>query len=236
MKAIILAAGKGSRISEKIGGIPKSTIRLEDGTPIIRKMIKQMLDKRIEPIVCVGYNKQKIFEALEGLPVKYIDNPFYSLANNIVSLWFAKEEFADDDIILSSADLYYPPDFLDKLIAQSGDLAMIVDSARIESGDFYFNADGNFIEEYGPDVYLDNRSFEYMGLTKIDKKIVSVVKDKIESYIEEEKFGCYFEDMIISLNQKERLPISFVDVAGTFWREFDFYEDYMAILEYERNN
>ena len=100
MKAIILAAGKGSRISDKIGGVPKSTLKLKDGTPIIRREVINMLDRGITPILCVGYKKKLIVEALSGLDVKYYNNPFYSITNNIVSLWFARDEFDGKDDIL----------------------------------------------------------------------------------------------------------------------------------------
>lgn len=235
MKAIILAAGKGSRISDKIDGIPKSTLKLDNGMPMIRREVINMLDRDIMPVVCVGYKKELIQEALDGLDVKYYDNPFYSITNNIVSLWFARDEFdGKDDILLTSADLYYPAGFLDMCNKSEEKLSMTVDSSRIKTGDFYFSVKQGFIQEYGPDISLDKRSYEYMGLTKIAGSFTLYVKSKIVEYIETGKFGKYFEDMIISINMNERIPINFIDVKGNFWREFDFYEDYLTILDYER--
>ncbi len=235
MKALIMAAGKGSRISDKINGIPKSTLPLEDGTPIIRHSVINMLEKNIEVVVCVGYKKENIKESLKGLPVKYYENPFYSITNNIVSLWFAREEFGDDDILLTSADLYYPKEFLDMVADSKKALSMIVAGDRIDSGDFYFSVDNNgIIVEYGPDTPYEKRNFEYMGITCIKKEKTAEVKKTIEEYIENEKFNTYFEDMVISLNMQKKEKIDFIDVKGYFWREFDFYEDYLAILAHER--
>lgn len=236
MKALIMAAGKGSRISDKIDGIPKSTLALNDGTPIIRKSVINMLENNIKPIVCVGYKKELIKDALKGLPVKYYENPFYSITNNIVSLWFAREEFKDDDILLTSADLYYPKEFLDMVANSKEAMAMVVASDRIDSGDFYFSVNNDMIiTEYGPQIPYNKRNFEYMGITYIKKEKCAEIKKVIEDYIESEKFNKYFEDMIISLNMQKNEKIDFIDVKGYFWREFDFYEDYQAILEYERN-
>lgn len=237
MKALIMAAGRGSRISDKIDGIPKSVLPLSDGTPIIRHSIINMLEGGIEPVVCVGYKKEMIKEALKGLPVKYYENPFYSITNNIVSLWFARDEFKDEDIMLTSADLYYPKEFLDILKSSKSQLSMMVASDRIDSGDFYFSVDDKgIIKEYGPKTPLEKRNFEYMGITGIRKEKVSEIKNLIEYYIDTEKFDKYFEDMVISLNMIKKEKIDFIDVKGYFWREFDFYEDYQAILEYERGN
>lgn len=235
MKALIMAAGKGRRISDKINGIPKSTLPLDDGTPIIRRSVINMLEKNIEVVICVGYKKELIKEALKGLSVKYYENPFYSITNNIVSLWFAREEFGNNDILLTSADLYYPKEFLDMVADPKEALSMIVASDRIDSGDFYFSVDNNgIITEYGPDTPHEKRSFEYMGITCIKKEKTAEVKKIIEEYIENEKFNMYFEDMVISLNMQTKEKIAFIDVKGHFWREFDFYEDYLAILAHER--
>ena len=94
MKAILLAAGRGTRISRIIKEIPKSTLPV-DGTPLIRRSVTMLLDRNIKPIVCVGYCKEKIYEALEGLDVEYYYNPFYDVTNSIASLWFARKELTE---------------------------------------------------------------------------------------------------------------------------------------------
>ena len=236
MKALIMAAGKGSRISDRINGIPKSTLPLNDGTPVIRRSVMNMLEKNMEIVVCVGYKKELIKKALKGLPVKYYENPFYSITNNIVSLWFSREEFGKDDILLTSADLYYPKEFLDMIAGSKEAISMVVASDRIDSGDFYFSVDNNgIITEYGPDTPYEKRNFEYMGIVCIKKEKTSEVKKIIEEYIENEKFHKYFEDMVISLNMQKKEKIDFIDVKGYFWKEIDFYEDYQAILEHGRS-
>lgn len=234
MKAIILAAGKGSRISSEIGGMPKSMLPLTDGTPIIAKSISMLVERGIKPVVCVGYKKDMITEGVNQKGVTYYYNPFYGITNNIASLWFALREFTDEDILLASADLYYPGEFIDMLKGNTSDFAMVVDSSRIETGDFYFHVENGKIIEYGPEVVLNRRDFEYMGLIKIGKKLVPDVRKMIEQYIESEKFDRYFEDMLIYMNQNCGMLIDFIDVKGHFWREFDFFEDYKKILEFEK--
>lgn len=75
MKCILLAAGKGSRISSYINNIPKSTLYV-DGNSLIRRNVELLIKRNIKPIVCVGYNKEYIFKSLEGLDVKYYFNEF----------------------------------------------------------------------------------------------------------------------------------------------------------------
>lgn len=61
MKAFILAAGRGTRISRMIANVPKSTLPI-NGEPLIRITVKKLLEADIEPIVCVGYQKEKYFK------------------------------------------------------------------------------------------------------------------------------------------------------------------------------
>ena len=237
MKALIMAAGKGSRISKNINGVPKCTLPLPDGTPIIRKSIQMMLELGIEPILCIGYEGEKVRQALDGLAVKYYENPFFAVTNNVASVWFALQELdGHDDVLLLSGDLYYPKSFLEKALESSGALSMLVDSSRIYDGDFYFHVDKDgFVERYGKQLPLPMRHCEYMGFTKVSASMVPVFAQRIQDYVKQGDYQTYFEDVALSFSKKKEEKIVLIDVKGSFWREFDYYEDYELILEHERN-
>ena len=82
-----MAAGKGTRISRMVEAVPKSTLPI-DGEPLIRHTVKLLQASGIECVVCVGYQREKIFKALDGLDVIYCVNPFYDVTNSIASLFF----------------------------------------------------------------------------------------------------------------------------------------------------
>lgn len=232
-----MAAGKGSRISKKIDGIPKCTLPLLDGTPIIRKSIEMMLELGIEPVLCIGYENEKIKKALQGLDVKYYENPFFAVTNNVASVWFTLPELdGQDDILLLGSDLFFPKSFLEKALKTMNILSMFVDSSRIYDGDFYFKIDKEgYIEQYGPQLPLSRRQYEYMGITKLAAPIVPVFAERVVDYIKQGHYQTYYEDIILSFDLEKKYKIEMIDVAGSFWREFDYYEDYELILEYERN-
>lgn len=236
MKALIMAAGKGSRISEKIGGVPKCVLPLSDGTPIIRRSVQMMLELEIAPVLCVGYQTEKVKQALAGLDVSYYENPFFEVTNNVASLWFMLPELdGREDILLLSGDLFYPKSFLEKARFTHEELSMFVDSARIYDGDFYFKMDENgYVERYGPQLPLSMRQYEYMGITKLAAPIVPVFADYVLDFVKTGRYQTYFEDVVLSLHRAEKYRLNLVDVAGSFWREFDYYDDYELILAHER--
>ena len=57
MKAILLAAGRGTRISRMVEAVPKSTLPI-DGIPLIRHTVELFSSAGIECVVGVGYQKE----------------------------------------------------------------------------------------------------------------------------------------------------------------------------------
>lgn len=56
MKAIIMAAGKGTRISRMIDEVPKCTLPV-NGVPLIRHTVEMLSREGMEICVCVGYQR-----------------------------------------------------------------------------------------------------------------------------------------------------------------------------------
>jgi choline kinase len=235
MKAIILAAGKGSRISDAIGAVPKSTLEI-NGKSIIRSTTEMLLARGIEVSICVGYRHQLIRKSLEGLTVRYYYNPFYDVTNNIASLWFAQNEIDGEDILVMSADVVISEEVLDRIIHVEGDLIMVTDSSRVNDGDYFFHIDamGN-VQEYGPDIAPEKRDCEYVGLSKIGKEYATVFKTRLNDLIEEGKNSIYMEFVFFSFIGLVRPRLSTIDIHGLEWREIDFMEDYQkAISQFEK--
>ena len=106
MKAILMAAGVGSRLSRAVRK-PKCVLDV-NGTPLVRHTVEMLLEHNISVAVVVGYQREMVYEALKGLDVKYYFNPFYKVTNSMASLWFARD-FIDEseDIILGNADVFW---------------------------------------------------------------------------------------------------------------------------------
>lgn len=236
MKAILLAAGRGTRISKFIKEVPKSTLPVKNEKSLIRTNVEKMIEKGIEPIVCVGFKYDHIYKALEGLPVKYYYNPFYTVTNSIASLWFAKEEI-NDDLIVMNADVFFSNEILDNLINNPDEVVLVSDKSRVEEGDYFFklNEDDRVIC-YGKDILLEDRSCEYVGMAKISKSFASKFKDRLETLIDNQEYSAWWENVLYSFTDEDTNLISTMDVNGNFWAEIDFLDDYERILRFVKEN
>lgn len=231
MKAFILAAGRGTRISRMIANVPKSTLPI-NGKPLIRITVEKLLEANIEPIVCVGYQKDKIYEALSGLDIKYYHNPFFEITNSIASLWFAKEEL-EGDVLIINADVYFSEEILERILEDTRDNVMAIDASRVEVGDYFFSTtDNGCIRKYGKDLPVEERSCEYVGIAKINQNFISPFKAQLEKMIDGQEHQCWWENVLYSFTDMNRYEINTLDVDGLFWAEIDFFDDYERILNY----
>jgi choline kinase len=229
MKAILLAAGRGTRISRVIEEIPKCTLPVE-GKPLIRRTVEMLLAEDIQPIVCIGYQYKKIQEALRGLDVKYYYNPFFDVTNSIASLWFAHNELAEEDVLLLNADVYFQKEILDSVISDPNETVMTIDETRTKTGDYFFSLMGGCIKKYGKDLTLEERSCEYVGIAKIKKSFIPLFQNRLKDLIETQKHNLWWENVLYSFSEERNLYT--VDVHGYFWAEIDYFDDYERIMDY----
>ncbi|MCK4336679.1 MAG: NTP transferase domain-containing protein, partial [Candidatus Aminicenantes bacterium] len=119
MKAIILAAGEGSRLGQVCKDKPKCLVDIEDNT-LLEIQINTLHSCGIEDISIVrGYKAEKI--NIPGL--KYYDNHDYANTNMLHSLFCAREEMTEELLILYS-DIIYEEEVIKRLIETSYDLAI----------------------------------------------------------------------------------------------------------------
>jgi len=229
MKAFLLAAGRGTRISRMIEEVPKCTLPLGD-TPLIRYTARMLLDAGFELVVCVGYKKEAIFDALKGLPVTYYFNPFYEITNSIASLWFARSEIGPDMIVMN-ADVYITRNILMALMEDRHDVVMMIDRTRVKDGDYFFaTTDNGCIMKYGKDLPIQMRSCEYVGLAKISHTFTGEFSRRLDELVGSSQYTLWWENVLYSFAGSR--DIHTLDVEGEFWAEIDFFDDYTRILNH----
>lgn len=108
-RAIIMAAGKGERLHPLTLETPKPLI-LVNGQRMIDSVIHALHHNGIfEICVVVGYLKEQFISLEVEYPgLRLIDNPDYDTANNIASLYYARE-YLSDCIILDGDQIIRNP-------------------------------------------------------------------------------------------------------------------------------
>jgi len=121
--AIILAAGRGSRLHPFTENCPKCLTEL-GGRSLIQNQIDTMHSVGIENIIILtGYLAEML-----GIPqTRQIHNADWANTNMVESL-FCAEPFFGKDLIISYGDIIYRPDLLKSLLGSTHDISVLVDA------------------------------------------------------------------------------------------------------------
>lgn len=229
MRAILMAAGMGTRISQKTSQ-PKSLLKIGEKS-IIRNTVEMLQNENIDVTVVLGFKSDLIIDELKGLDVTFYINPFFRVTNSIASLWFAKEKIeCNEDIIFANADVYWEKDILNMLKELNKSVIMLGDRTRVKEGDYFFKCKDDKIIDYGKELNENNRTCEYVGIAKISKQFIPEFVNNLEYLIKEEEYNLWWENILYSLSDKNDIFVK--DVEGKFWGEVDTIEDYNRILQH----
>ena len=229
MKAILLAAGVGSRIAENIGNIPKSMMDV-GGKPLIIHTVELLQKNHMDVVIITGFKHRIIEEALKEYSVKVYYNPFYAVTNSMGSLWYAREELGKEDVFIANADVFYTQELLDKVFAANYDNFLISDATRAENGDYFFLTENDVLKKYGKELAKNERNAEYVGIAVLKNKWIALFRDRLCSMIEDGDYDLWWENVLYSF--VEEMDVHTVDVDGIFWSEIDTISDYERVVKY----
>lgn len=229
MKALLMAAGKGTRISRYIEGKPKCTVNI-GGTSLIEYTIKQLISHGITEIgMVLGYKSEVIKELLKDYDITYFNNYFYDVTNSIASAWFAKD-FLRGDMLMMNADVYLEPELFDEVLKEKKSPVLFSDSSRKEEADYKFYYEGNELIKFGKELSGEDISGEYIGAAKIEAAFVEKYIERLTELIADGNHGMWWEDVLYSFVTDRAVYVK--DIKGKFWAEVDYIEDYERILKF----
>lgn len=180
MRAILLAAGKGTRLKPITETTPKPLIEV-DGLPIIERQICYLKEKGITDIIVVtGYLKEKFDYLASVYNVKLVHNDKYDIYNNLYTMYLVRDYLQDayvveGDIYMAnnifsanmSESTYFSPvkyDFHDEWMLHLDEKGRVKDiivgslsGSYIMCGISYWNQrDGKFIRQKLEEAIIDD--------------------------------------------------------------------------------
>ena len=125
MKAIILAAGTGSRLKKLTKDIPKCMVNVA-GRPLLTYQLDVLKSCNINDINIVSGYK---YEEIPKKNINLFINENYASTNMVYTLFCAKEILnSNDDILLSYGDIIYTKKLLQNIINKNFEINVAVDT------------------------------------------------------------------------------------------------------------
>jgi len=237
MKVLIMAAGVGSRISRHLQNHPKCCVDIQ-GKALIKHTFELLNRKGISNIALVtGYQEKYIHQALEGFQYARFYNPFFRVANSISSVWFARDFLtANEDLLIMNGDVFMDESVLNAILEEEKSPVLLSDSTRIEDADYRFQwhtsgKNKNELIKYGKELTNEETTGEYVGIAKLKKQDILPFRQNVIDAVATEDYNCWWEDILYrTIDTGSSIYVK--DVAGKFWAEVDYIEDYQRIKDF----
>ncbi len=183
MKAVMLAAGSGTRLLPHTQDRPKCLVKLF-GKPLLEHQLEALGNAGVEDFVIVtGYRS----EQLQSYPGRKYYNADFLTTNMVHSLFCAESEF-DDDLLLAYTDIVYHPSLIQTLIRSTEEINILIDldwkrlwALRLEdplcdAETLKLDSEG-FVLELGKKPRTENEiEGQYMGLLFIRRDSLRLIR------------------------------------------------------------
>jgi choline kinase len=237
MKAIILAAGVGSRIRPLTDNCPKSLLKVA-GHTILEMMISHSRDCGITDIVFVlGYLQEQIKDYVTDnfpeLNAHFITNEQYATTNTGFSLLLARDLVAGSSFIKFDADLVFDKTILRQLINCEHDNALCIDKTiQLDAEEIkVIIREKNQVVKVSKTINPKEAIGESIGIEKIGANTAIQLFAELEAMMRDEKnHQQYYEAAYERLIEKE-VPFYALDISGLKWVEIDTKEDFITANE-----
>lgn len=231
MQAVIMAAGKGSRLGGLTNNEPKSFLKVKE-IRLIEYNIALLHAYGIKNILVVtGYQNEKM-EALVGTTdgVKCVYNPFYEMMNVLGSFYMAQDYLSEDDIIYMHADTLCAPEIMEDMLRSDADMTLPVEykSCDEEAMKVLTDKEGSVLQ-ISKQIPCEKSEGEFIGIAKIKREILCPLKAACKKLMQEKQFMAYFEGAVQELINQHKYNIRAVSTGNHFWGEVDFEEDYERV-------
>ena len=227
MRAILVAAGMGTRLRPLTNTIPKSLVEV-NGISLLERQIINLKEIGIDEIVVLtGYLHEKFNDLVKKYNLVKIVNDKYDVYNNIYTMYLAKEYLQDTFVI--DADNYINKKFLPR--------------NRPENSEYYSackeNIDGEWILRYDEnnklqrvDIGKEGQEPSYImsGASYWSEKDGKFIAQKIDEKVNSGDFENLYWDDIVVENLKD-LDVYVNKIGSNDIFEIDSLED----LEYLKN-
>lgn len=237
MQALMLAAGKGSRLGRYTKDNTKCMLEV-NGKTLLERCIDALKEANINKLVLVlGYKKENVINYIKEkgldkkIEIEYVFNEDYDITNNIYSLFLAKDIFKREDTVLLESDLIYEPSIIKELIESKYDNAAVLAKYEqwMDGTVVTLDSEKNileFIEKQDFDYDKINKYYKTVNIYKFSKEYIEKYYIPfLEAYVKAYGNNCYYELVLKVISGINKSLLKGYVIKNKKWYEIDDCQD-----------
>jgi len=181
MRAIVLAAGQGSRLRPLTDHRPKCLVKLA-GMSLLDRQLRVLRQAGVEDIIIVtGYQAGEI----HAPGCRLVHNPDYARTNMVATLFCAAEMITgDDDLLIAYTDIVYEPTVLRAVMDCRKPICLPIDMDwrrywEIRMADPLADAETLLLDAHGRVLELGRKPREYDAIQGQYIGMLKVARDRV---------------------------------------------------------
>ena len=237
MRAILISAGKGTRLYPLTKNTPKSLLEVGDGLTLLEAQLHSLQEAGIEEIVIiVGYRAEQIEAKLhkykDDFKITTVYNPFYDVSNNLISVWMARY-FMNGDFITINGDDMFTSDVIKNLMKSKHNITMVMDEKDdYDEDDMKIIHKDGLVLEVSKKIDFSKANGESVGIIKFSGHGPQIYVNMLEEMVRHpENMNVFYLRAIQEIINKG-YPVHFSKCKPGDWGELDFHPDLMLIRKH----
>ena len=225
MRAVVLAAGRGTRLRAVTGDRPKCLARVGDRT-LLERQTQSLKRSGIEQIAVVtGYLAAEVRRACDP-DVEIVVNTRYESTNSLYSLWLARDLLIDGFVVLNCDVLFHDQLLLDLLTARDEDaLLMAAPRGQVYSDEeMKIRVRAGCVADIAKTLAPEETDGENVGIAKFGAAGAALLVEELSRALVDGGQRDWLPRAFAAFAR--RRPLHVVETRGFPWTEIDSPEDY----------
>ena len=234
MQALILAAGRGTRLRPLTDQYPKCLVSVH-GKPILHYQLESLSDAGLEEcVIVVGYRADQVRRAIGtrfgNLRITYVENEHYGHTNNIYSLWMARREISEE-LLLLEGDLIFEPELVRDLLEVPHEDVAVVDRFLPSMNGTVIQAKGDVahamvLKADQPDGFDHASALKTVNIYKLSRHAVrEVLMPAVSDYVARGLVNYFYEIAFSRGIAAGSLQLNVLRTGRRWWTEIDTVEE-----------
>jgi choline kinase len=231
MKAIILAAGKGTRLN---GHDLKPKCLFEvGGQTLLARQVEALREVHVNDIVIVlGFEAERIRRLYERT-ASFVINSRFEETSSLYSLWLAREHLLDGFVVLN-CDVLFHPQLLTRLLSSPLEDALLIDlvdknNNHLGDEEMKIKLSDGLVVDISKDMDPADADGENVGIVKFSADGARRLVEEMDALIASGRLREWAPRAFREFAR--RFPLHAISTADYPWIEIDFPEDYRRATE-----